>query len=51
MFSTATIRCFCAQVFRNEGQWPIRETGKGIAYYRLNTRKDIFKGDGGLFVM
>jgi hypothetical protein len=50
MFPAVTIRCFSAQVFRNEGPWPIRDTAKAIAYFRLNTRKDIFEGAGGLLV-
>jgi hypothetical protein len=50
MFSIATIRCFSAQVFRNEGPWPIRDTAKAAAHYRLIAREDIFKGVGGLAV-
>ncbi|PNF13667.1 hypothetical protein B7P43_G16772 [Cryptotermes secundus] len=38
------------KVFRNEGPWPIRDTVRSIAYYRLLTRKDIFQGVGGVVV-
>ncbi|KAJ9595930.1 hypothetical protein L9F63_012877, partial [Diploptera punctata] len=38
------------KVFRNEGQWPIRDAIDFAAHYRLVTRKDIFQGVGGLVV-
>ncbi|KAJ4434894.1 hypothetical protein ANN_23465 [Periplaneta americana] len=36
------------KVFRNEGPWPIRDVVQGAVHYRNVTRKDIFKGVGGL---
>jgi hypothetical protein len=50
-FPAAAIPSFSAQVFRNEGPWPIRDTAKSLAYYRLITRKEVFQGVGGLLVL
>jgi cytochrome P450 family 12 len=37
-------------VFRNDGLWPIRPPIKSLEYYRKHTRKDFFKGVGGLIL-
>jgi hypothetical protein len=49
-FSVVSIHCYCIQVYRNEGPWPIRDGTRSLAYYRLNTRKDIFQGVAGVSV-
>jgi hypothetical protein len=41
---------FVAQVFRNEGPWPVRDTLKLMQHYRSVLRKDTFEGVGGLLV-
>jgi cytochrome P450 family 12 len=37
-------------VFRNDGLWPMRPPIQSFDYYRKHTRKDFFKGVGGLTV-
>ncbi|KAG8221869.1 hypothetical protein J437_LFUL003245, partial [Ladona fulva] len=37
-------------IFRNEGEWPIRDGMQSMVYYRKITRKDFYKDDGGVMV-
>ncbi|XP_059479866.1 probable cytochrome P450 301a1, mitochondrial [Neocloeon triangulifer] len=37
-------------VFRSDSQWPFRPPLKSLAYYRKHTRKDFFKGVGGVLI-
>lgn len=37
------------QVFRSEGQWPVRMGLETLAHYRKNIRPEIYKEQGGLF--
>lgn len=37
-----------SQVFRTEGQWPVRTGNETFQYYREKVRPDVFKETGGL---
>ncbi|KAG8221868.1 hypothetical protein J437_LFUL003244, partial [Ladona fulva] len=37
-------------IFRNEGEWPIRDGMQSMVYYRKITRKDFYKDGGGVMV-
>lgn len=37
-------------MFRNDSAWPNRPSLKSLDYYRKHTRKDFFKGVGGVLV-